>query len=189
VPVSASTGAALEALAGRRCHGVLVHGPAGSLPVAPCPVSRWHLARWQIGVATPGGRDRVSVEASLAKARGLVQRDPSAASQQGLERAATRLGTVVPAPLRVASGHLEAARAAALLGAPGLTFEPAAAAFGLGFEPLETHVVELWMAERYLEHPGVSALGELVSSAAFQRRVAAIGGYDLTGCGSIREAA
>lgn len=189
VPVSASTGSALEALAGRRCHGVLVHGPAGSLPAPPCPVERWHLARWQIGVASPRGRVNATIEAALMAEHGLVQREPSAASQQGLERAAARLGTVVPTPVRVASGHLDAARSAALLGVAGVTFEPAAAAFGLAFEPLETHVVELWVAERYLEHPGVAALGELVSSGAFQRQVAAIGGYDLAGCGSIGEAA
>lgn len=189
VAVSASTGAAVDALGAGRCHGVLVHGPETSLPAPPCAVRRWHLARWQVGVAMPPRRRRVTVEAALAGRVGLVQRESSASSQQGLERAAARLGAAVPMPLRIASGHLDAARMAALLGAAGVTFEPAARTFGLDFVPLETHIVELWVAERYLEHPGVGALGELVASAAFQRRLAAIGGYDVVECGSRREVA
>ncbi len=189
VAVSASTGAAVDALRAARCHGVLVHGPEGSLPAPPCAVRRWHLARWQVGVAMPPKRRRVTLEAALAGRLGLVQREQSASSQQGLERAAARLGAVVPAPLRMASGHLDAARTAAILGAAGVTFEPAARSFGLDFVPFEAHVVELWVAERSLEHPGVEALGDLVASAAFHRRLAAIGGYDVTGCGSMKEAA
>ncbi len=186
VAVSGSTGAAIEALAAGRCHGVLVHGPEGALPMAPRPVRRWHLAQWQVGVVVPGPRGRVTMEAALSGR--LVQRDPSAASQQGLARAAARLGMPLPDPAWVASGHLDAARSAALLGAAAVTFEPAAATFRLAFLPLETHVVELWIAEEYVAHPGVVALVDLVTSAVFQRRLAAIGGYDLTGCGSTREA-
>lgn len=189
VAVSASTGAAVEALGAGRCHGVLVHGPEGALPEAPCVVRRWHLARWQVGLASPRSLRRSTIEAMLRGRVGLVQRDGSASSQQGLERAAALLGVAVPTPLRIASGHLDAARLAATLESAGLTFEPAAAAFGLSFIPLETHVVQLWVAERHLEHPGAPVLGELVASAAFQRRVAAVGGYDLDGCGSIRGAA
>ncbi len=51
VPVSASTDVAIEALHAGRCHGVVVHGPEGLLPTAPCAVRRWHLARWQVGLA------------------------------------------------------------------------------------------------------------------------------------------
>ena len=58
-----------------------------------------------------------------------------------------------------------------------------AAAFGLRFLALENHVVELWVAERWLDHPGVSALVELLTTKAFTERVAHFGGYDLTHCG------
>jgi DNA-binding XRE family transcriptional regulator len=189
VAVSASTGAALAALRGARCHGVLVHGPAASLPTAPCPVRRFHLARWRVGVALPAGGPRLTVEATLGGRVGLVQREASASSQQGLERAAARVGATIPPPLRIASGHLDAARSAAILGAAGVTFEPAAVAFGLGFLPLEDHVVELWVAHGSLEHPGLAALGDLLASAAFRRRLQAVGGYDLSDCGTIGEAA
>lgn len=189
VAVSASTGAAVDALRAGRCHGILVHGPEGVLPPPPYAVRRWHLARWQVGIGMPRTRRTPSIEAALAGGLGLVQRESSASSQQGLVRAAARLGTAVPAPLRIASGHLDAARTAALLGASCVTFEPASRSHGLSFAPLEVHVVELWVGERFLEHPGVGALGELIASPAFQKRLAAIGGYDLVGCGSIKKAA
>ena len=125
VAVSASTGAAVDALRAGRCHGILVHGPEGVLPPPPYAVRRWHLARWQVGIGMPRTRRTPSIEAALAGGLGLVQRESSASSQQGLVRAAARLGTAVPAPLRIASGHLDAARTAALLGASCVTFEPA----------------------------------------------------------------
>jgi DNA-binding XRE family transcriptional regulator len=189
VAVPASTGRAVDALAAGRCHAVLVHGPATRLPADPCPVRRWHLARWRVGVALAGAPPAPALEAVLDGRVALVQREPSASSQQGLERAAARAGAPLPSALAVASGHLDAARTALAIGGAGVTFEPAAVAFGLPFIPLEEHVVELWVAASGLEHPALRALGELVSSAAFQRRLGAIGGYDLTDCGTTREAA
>jgi molybdate-binding protein len=84
----------------------------------------------------------------------------------------------------VASGHIEAARLAAALGAAGITNEAAAGAFGLRFIPLEDHVVEIWLDRRWLDHPGVDALGALLRARAFTDRVGQFGGYDLAGCGS-----
>jgi hypothetical protein len=49
---------------------------------------------------------------------------------------------------------------------------------------LEGHTVEIWLAERWLAHPGADALGELLSSAGFRERIAQFRGYDLAGCGS-----
>jgi hypothetical protein len=44
--------------------------------------------------------------------------------------------------------------------------------------------VEIWLARRWLAHPGAGALGELLSSAAFRERIAPFRGYDLAGCGT-----
>ena len=55
--------------------------------------------------------------------------------------------------------------------------------------PLETHDVELWIDERFADHPGARALGDLLTSAAFAQRLGLIGGYDLDGCGALRTAA
>ncbi len=72
----------------------------------------------------------------------------------------------------------------AVLGCAAVTTESAARAFGLRFHPLEEHVVQVWLAERWRDHPGVGALGDLLTSAAFTERVEQFGGYDLAGCGA-----
>jgi molybdate-binding protein len=61
-----------------------------------------------------------------------------------------------------------------------VTAAPAAAAFGLGFLPLEEHTVELWIDRRWHDAPGVTGLLELIAGNAFAERLAAVGGYDLT---------
>jgi len=182
--VSLSTGNALEALARGRCHGVAVHGPAGTLPEPPVAVRRFHLARWQAGIATATELRRPSLEALVRGDVTVVQRDAGAASQQALLRALDRecgLDARPRGPL--GSGHLDVARTVSLAGGAGVTFEPAAAAFKLDFRPLETHIVELWLAERWLELPGAQTFGELLVSGRFGQQVALFGGYDLDGCG------
>jgi molybdate-binding protein len=114
-----------------------------------------------------------------------VQRDRDAASQRAFERAFERARAAPGARSGpIASGHLDAARTAALLGVAAVTTEGAAHAFGLPFVALEEHVVEIWVAERWLAHPGIEALAELLGRPAFTDRVAQFGGYDLSGCGA-----
>jgi molybdate-binding protein len=117
-----------------------------------------------------------------------VQREASAASQQALERAAAAAGLAIPAG-PVSSGHLDAARAARERGVVAVTYEPAAVRFGLRFLPLEAHVVELWVPERWLDHPGMVALGELLAGRRLRDRLRAIGGYDLEEMGTERRGA
>jgi molybdate-binding protein len=99
-------------------------------------------------------------------------------------RAAERLAIEGPLPGPSAAGHLDAARLAATLGCAAVTTEAAARAFGLRFLDLESHTVEVWVAERWAPQPAVEALGAVLASAAFTERVAQFGGYDLTGCGT-----
>jgi DNA-binding XRE family transcriptional regulator len=185
--VPGSTGAAVEALADGRAHAALVHGPDDGLPEPPRAARRVHLARWRVGIGVAPGRRARSLEAVLAQLP-LIEREESAASQQALVRAAgpDRGGSRPPDRAR---GHIDAARRAALGGCAAVTFEPAALQEGLRFIPLEAHRVELWIGERFADHPGARALGDLLTSAAFAQRVGLIGGYDLDGCGSIRTAA
>jgi hypothetical protein len=183
--ISAPTGAALGALHRGRVHAAVVHGVAGELPAPPVRVARWHFARWQVGVAVSPRLRARSFEAVACGEAPVVQRDPAAASQQAFERARAALG-VGPAPAGPrASGHLDAARIASILGAAAVTTQGAARAFDLRFLPLEEHAVEIWVDERWLAHPGIEALGELLATAAFTQRVASFGGYDLTGCGRV----
>jgi transcriptional regulator with XRE-family HTH domain len=183
VAVPATSGEALSALAAGRCHAAVVHGPSEALPAPPVAVRRRHLARWRVGLALPPRRGRASLEALLADGGEVFQREPSAASQQALIRALARLGLTDLPPGRLAAGHIDAARRTAITGRPAVTIEPAALAHGLAFRALETHAVELWLAEGWLEHPGIAALGDLLSGSAFRERVGALGGYDLDDCG------
>ena len=115
-----------------------------------------------------------------------MQREPLASSQQALLRAARAMGAPAVPPGTIAAGHLDAARRAAIAGCAAVTFEPAARAHGLRFLPLETHAVELWIDERWIEHPSAQALGDLLSSAAFRDRARLMGGYDPDGAGALR---
>lgn len=187
--ISAPTGTAVRAL--QRCgvHAAVVHGLPHELPAPPVPVVRWHLARWQVGLAVaPKLRGR-SLEAVLEGRASITQRDPAAASQQAFERARIAAGIERLPPGPRASGHLDAARIAAILDGAAVTTEGAARAFDMRFLALEGHVVEVWVAERWLEHPGVKALGELLASATFTERIAHFGGYDLAQCGKLVDAA
>jgi DNA-binding XRE family transcriptional regulator len=181
--LSAATGTGLKALVRGGVHAAVVHGPRDQLPVPPVEVLRLHLARWQVGLALAPALRRRPLEALLRGKEPIAQRDPAAASQQALQRAAARAGTATP-PGPLASGHIEAARIAMTLGCAAVTTEAAARAFGLQFLPLEEHVVQIWLAERWRDHPGVEALGNLLAAPAFTERVAQFGGYDLDGCGS-----
>jgi PBP superfamily domain len=182
--LSAATGTGLAALARGGVHAAVVHGPRDRLPEPPVTVMRLHLARWRVGLALAGRLRRRSLEALLAGQAPIAQRDPAAASQQALERAAARAGAAPARPGPLAGGHLEAARIAATLDCAAVTTEAAAHAFGLHFLALEEHAVQVWVAERWRDHPGVEGLGNLLTSAAFTERIAQFGGYDLAGCGT-----
>jgi hypothetical protein len=187
VGMSATTGQALDALAAGRCHAALVHGRERHLPKPRTAVTRWHVARWRVGIAYQRELGHASLESLLDGTLPLVRRQRSAASDQALVRAAKRLG-VSPPEGPLAGGHLEGARRASWTSAAAITYEPAAELYGLEFEPLETHVVELWAREEWTAHPGVTELLEVIGSRAFRDRVGAHSGYDLTASGTRRAA-
>jgi hypothetical protein len=180
--VPAPTGVALAGLRRERVHAAVVHGVQSELPPTPVAVVRWQLAHWQVGLAYGTQPGRPTLEAVLGAGATVAQRDETAASQQAFVRALRTAGMAPPDGPR-ASGHLDAARIAAITGGAGVTTEAAARAFGLDFLALEDHTVEVWVAERWAEHPGVEALGEVLTGRAFAERVAHFGGYDLKGCG------
>jgi len=181
--ISAPTGTALRALARGGVHAAVVHGLPSELPEPPVPVIRVHLARWQVGLALAPNLRGHSLEAVLSSEVPVAQRDPAAASQQAFERAAAQTGIAPRSSGPRATGHIDAARLAAILSGAAVTTEAAAQAFDLGFRALEDHTVEIWFAERWLDHPGVVALGNLFASSAFTERIAMFAGYDLAGCG------
>jgi DNA-binding XRE family transcriptional regulator len=187
--IPTATGTAVAALAAGGVHAAVVHNRDTDLPAKPGPIVRWHLARWQVGLGTPAPLRGAGLDALTARGTTIVQRDPAAASQQAFLRAVAAAG-IAPPPGPIATGHIDAARTAALIGAAAVTTEAAARAFGLAFTALEDHTVEIWTAARWAHLPGVEALGEVLASAGFVQRIARLGGYDLTGCGTrLRDAA
>jgi len=187
--ISAPTGRALHAMQAGLVHAAVVHGRPKRLPKPPLKVARWHLARWQVGLAAPRRRKALSLEAVLQGNGPIIQRDPDAACQQAFERASRSAGFDVLPPGPRASSHLDAARTALFKGATAITIEAGARAFGLDFLPLEEHTVELWVDDRWRSHPGLEALGQILATPAFIDRVSVFGGYDLTHCGERVEAA
>jgi DNA-binding XRE family transcriptional regulator len=182
--ISTATGTALDALRNGRVHAAVVHGLEGQLPEPPVAVSRVHLASWFVGLAVPAKQGRRALDSVLTSMTQIAQRDPAAASQQALQRALDKAGvTTSPRGPRV-DGHIDAARTASLLNCAAITTEAAAHAFELSFLPIEQHTVQIWLAERWLDHPAADALGNLISSTAFTQRISQIRGYDLTGCGT-----
>jgi DNA-binding XRE family transcriptional regulator len=182
--ISAPTGTALHALKRGRVHAAVVHGIPTELPEPPIPVIRWHLARWQVGLAIAPTVPGDTLEAVLHGDAPIAQREPAAASQQAFERASAKAGINEPPPGPQATGHIDAARIAATTNGAAVTTEAAARAFNLRFLALEDHTVEIWLAERWLDRPGANALAELLASTAFTERVANFAGYDLAGCGT-----
>lgn len=186
IALSGSTAAALAAMNAGRAHAALVHGRSGLLPTPPAGVLRLRVAGWRVGVAGHGPR-----APSVAELRhlpgGVVQREPGASSQRAFVAALEEVGASA-APGPVASGHVEVARRVAHGAAAGVTMEPAAAMFGLAFTPLEEHVAELWVDERWRDHPAVATLASTLRSPAFRRRMGLIGGYDVAQSGVLEGA-
>lgn len=184
VAVHRSTGDSVEALGAGLVHGIVVHGPEGELPDPPVAVRRIHLARWQVGLAASSTVP--SLDAVASGGIIVVQRESGAATQQALVRALRPEGADTP-PGPIGTGHLDVARrvraSAADIQVAGMTMEAAARALGLAFEPLETHQVQLWIDRRAGDHPGVAALLDQLAGTDLERRVGAIGGYDLSGVG------
>lgn len=175
VPGTSAT--ARAALRTGRAHAALVHG-AGAVGPVPGSWRRLRVASWRTGLAAPPGARSVLHDA-LAGRGPIVQRDAGAAAQTAYLDELGRRGCPPPPPHSIASGHLDAGRRAAEVGAAAVTIEPVARALGLEFHALETHAVEIWLAAEAADHPGALSLGETLASAAFRTRVRAFAGYEL----------
>jgi DNA-binding XRE family transcriptional regulator len=180
--VHASTGRAVEALARGHLHGAVVHGPSGELPPPPTGVRRFHLASWQVGLAAPA--EPPTVESLVARQGVVVQREPHAGSQAAFARALAAVGAESLAG-PVAEGHVAVARRVAEGGGDaGITMESAARVYRLGFRPLEVHLVELWLDDRWTSRAETRSLLDQLTSGSFRQRAAHLGGYDLSNCGT-----
>ncbi len=185
VPVATSSASAVAALTAGRIHAAMVHGPDGHLPDPPGAVRRWHVARWQVGLAAPVHLATGWVEDALAGRIPVVQREAGAGSQAAFERARTPIdgaGGTVAGPQ--VDGHAAAAWRAATDGLVAVTIEPAARANGLTFHPLELHVSQLWVDPDHGDNALLHAFLDELTGERAHRRLVAIGGYDLAGSGT-----
>jgi len=115
-----------------------------------------------------GSGTRMLLDHTLA-ARGI---DP--ASIPGYGREAT---THLAVALAVRTGEADA----------GMGVYSAAKALDLAFVPVATERYELAMHRAMLDDPGIAALVETVSSAAFKQVLRDLGGYETAGTGVLRE--
>jgi molybdate-binding protein len=152
------------------------------LPEAPVTVRRWHLARWQVGLASGRSSGVPSVEEIAERRLRVVQRDAGAGTQLAFSRALQRIGATAAVPGPVGDGHLDVARRVATGSPVGLTMEAAARSFGLGFVPLEDHTVQVWLDERWAALPAATALIDTLTSGSLRCRLELIAGYDLSSC-------
>lgn len=178
--VAGSSTAAVEALRGGRTHLAVVHGSAPS-PPPDLDVERFHLTRWQVGLAGPAEAAEDWWRRALGGTVAVVQREPGAAVQRTFERALDP-GVVSVSGPRVGT-HLEAARRAVLTGMVAVTIEPAARAAGARFHPLEVHRAEMWVGADTVDHQPLSEALEAVTDRRFRSRLERVGGYDLAGAG------
>ncbi|MBW2363236.1 MAG: helix-turn-helix domain-containing protein [Deltaproteobacteria bacterium] len=182
VSIASSNATALAALSAGRLHAAAVHFAAGESPsFESAPLLRVHLGRWQVGLAAPHGARRRWWESALGGRVAVIQREPGAAAQEAFLRAVRARKGDIDGP-RV-GGHLAASRRALESGLPAVTIEPAAAAVGAAFHPLELHDVELWLPAERAADPGVARLLDALSSAAFRQTLQCVGGYDLSDIG------
>lgn len=178
--VATSSAGAVAALQDGRVHAAVVHGPSGRLPPIPADVARYRLTSWRVGLSVPSDLGPLWWSQVLAGELEVVQREKGASAQQTFEEAVGGAGLV---PGRVVGGHVAAARHGSVVGLPAVTIEPAALAMDSGFHALQRHEAELWVGERWLDDRGVEELLGLIVSSRFQRRLRAVGGYDLEGVG------
>lgn len=185
MPVATSSATATAVLAAGRSHAVTVHGPAPRRSAETTGVRRWRIARWQVGLAAPAELPAGWVADALAGRIPVAHREAGAGSQAAFERARTADGAAT-APIRgpQVAGHAEAASRAVTDRMVAVTIEPAALANGLAFHPLEMHTSELWATAAHADDPLLRAFMDELAGERVRRRLAAIGGYDLTDSGS-----
>ena len=188
---TASSATAAKALAAGRLHAAVVHGPCGDAGIEAARFGRkqdltppvaFVIARWRVGLAGPKDTGEAWWQDALAGRVEVVQREPGAGVQASFENALLVNTERVAGP--VVSTHMEAARRAVLTGIPGVTMEPAALAVGARFHPLETHEAQLWVAQEWRHEPIVTEALNTLTSERFQRRLRAVGGYDLSNSGT-----
>lgn len=184
VAVSMTSTSALESLLAGRLHAAVVHGSEPDLAgrSREVEVIRFHMARWQVGIAARPDAKGGWWQQALSGKVPVVQREPGAGVQRAFRNAVPKARKNVPGPL--AASHIEAARWAVAMNIPAVTIEPAARVVGAGFHPIEVHSAQLWVSQSWIDAGVVEDAMAILSGSRFRRQLAGVGGYDLEGLGT-----
>lgn len=199
--------AALESLKRREVHMAGLHILDGKTGESNIPYLRRHLwghdsldylvvtfAAWEEGLIVRQGNPKGIRKIEDLGRRGvtLINREEGAGARhlldQRLEREGMGRGDVRGYDM-TAEGHFQVARRIAEGHADvGVGVRSAANLFGLDFIPLQQARYDLVVPKPYLTtHPGIGNLLEAIVSRQFRTEIEALGGYDTTETGKIRQ--
>jgi putative molybdopterin biosynthesis protein len=200
---SMGSAAALDALKRKEVHIAGLHILDAKTGESNLPYLRRHLqgddyivvtfAAWEEGlIVRAGNPKRIRTIDDLARSEvRLVNREEGAGARmlldQRLATSGIKAGTVKGYGSFVSS-HFEVARHVSEGQADtGIGVRSAAQIFGLDFIPLQQARYDLVLPKRYLaSHPGLSHLLDAIASRQFRTEVEALGGYDMTETGKVR---
>lgn len=198
------SGAALEALKRREVHVAGLHIVDGRTGESNLPYLRKHLrgddylivtfAAWEEGLIVRRGNPKEirKVEDLARKDVTLINREEGAGARhlldQRLEREGMNQGDVRGYTLMAGSHFQVARRVAEGLADVGMGVRSASNMFGLDFIPLQQSRYDLVVPKAYLTvHPSIGNLLEAIVSRQFRTEIEALGGYDTTETGKIRQ--
>ncbi|MDI3467404.1 MAG: Transcriptional regulator of molybdate metabolism, Xre family [Nitrospira sp.] len=195
--------AALDALKRKEVHMAGLHILDAKTGESNLPYLRRHLqgddyivvtfAAWEEGLIVGAGNPkRIRTVDDLARPDVLlVNREEGAGARMLLDQRLSALGikgSALKGYNSFVSSHFEVARHIAERQADvGIGIRSAAQIFGLDFIPLQQARYDLVFPKRYLAgHPGLSHLLDAIASRQFRTEVEALGGYDMTETGKVR---
>jgi len=177
---------ALAALAKGQVHVAGTHlGSESVLPQRELEIVR--LARWNAGLAVARGNPlRIRRAADLLRTHARVAlREPGSGAHALLARELGAGMKRLRGLAYTASGHHDVARLVAAGAADaGVTIPAAAIAYDLSFVPLADEAFDLVMPRDALKSTA-AALIDALTSAAFRRQAASLGGYELREAGRV----
>ena len=157
--------------------------------VIPFPCTLVTFADWQQGlIVAPGNPKDVHGVEDLAKREvRIVNRPSGSGSRSLLDRLLQQSSiptTEVAGYEEEVGGHLAVASAVASGQVDaGVAVQSAASTMGLEFVPLEEERYDLVIPDHFLNQPEVQVLLDLLDRPSLQRRVEALGGYDVSPMG------
>lgn len=198
------SGAALAALKRREVHVAGLHIVDGKTGESNLPYLRKHLrgddylivtfAAWEEGLIVRRGNPKEirKVEDLARKDVTLINREEGAGARhlldQRMEKEGMHHGDVRGYTLMADSHFQVARRVAEGLADVGMGVRSASNLFGLDFIPLQQSRYDLVVPKIYLTvHPSIGNLLEAIVSRQFRTEIEALGGYDTTETGKIRQ--